>query len=97
MYARTEMLETLVPGRSFRGGKCSTGISRVHRGETTSIQSVGDPVGNDDSIRVLRGTPSEHHGGKPWLTHQVRHGTRSCKEIPTIAWRICCMNGGVER
>ena len=40
--------------------------------------SVCDLITDDDSIRFLRGTPSEHYGGELGLTSEVRHNTRNC-------------------
>ena len=42
--------------------------------------SVGDLITDDDSIRFLRGTPSEHYGGELGLTSEVRHNTRNCMQ-----------------
>ena len=42
--------------------------------------SVGDLITDDDSIRFLRGTPSEHYGGELGLTSEVRHNTRNCRD-----------------
>ena len=40
-----------------------------------AIGLVSDLVTDDDSIRFLRGTPSEHYEGEAGRTHEVRHNT----------------------
>ena len=52
---------------------CGVGCDKV-----ATTESVGDLITDDDSIRFLRGTPSEHYGGELGLTSEVRHNTRNC-------------------
>ena len=45
-------------------------------GDKVSItDSVGDLITKEDSIRFLRGTPSEQYGGECGLTSEVRYCT----------------------
>ena len=69
---------TLVPGVSDGRGQCSAQVCGVGCGEVAITDSVGDLITDDDSIRFLRGTPSEHYRGEHGLTNEVRHSTRNC-------------------
>ena len=67
---------TLVPGVSDGMVNLKSVVLVVTRLPSLH-DSVGDLITDDDSIRFLRGTPSEHYGG---VTTEVRHSTRNCKK-----------------
>ena len=66
---------TLVPGVSDGIVNLKSVVLFVTR---LSSLTVGDLITDDDSIRFLRGIPSEHYGGELGLTSEVRHNTRNC-------------------
>ena len=68
---------TLVPGVS--DGMVNLKSVVLGCDKVAITDSVGDLITDDDSIRFLRGTPSEHYGGELGLTNEVRHNTRNCK------------------
>ncbi len=54
---------------------CSADVCGIGDSRVGIINSVVDLVGNDDSIRLLRWTPSDHYGSEPWLSNKVGHHT----------------------
>ena len=56
-------------------------VCGVGCGEVAITDSVGYLIPDDDSIRLLRGSPSENYGGEFGLTSEVRHNTRNCAHV----------------